>query len=295
MQQKHKKLERLILFREVANSLSYTNAAEKLGISRGHLSGQIKRLEQEMGLTLFIRSTRSVKLTGEGERVLAGMEKIHVALLELEREAAIEKSSIEGLIKITAPTLFTHRFLLEITAQFKVLHPLIQFTIDCSYTSYDLNISDFDIAFRATNQPPQNMIAKQLFSYSPCCCAAKSYFEQYGKPEHPSELLSHQCLSAPDLTSWSFLDIEIAVKGWNQINDNFLLKQLGLQGEGIIRLPEYCVDKEIKQGSLEAIFQGQHLLTNKIFMIYPQLISQSKRLSAFVEFIQQYFLKRQYA
>ena len=68
----HKKLERLMLFSEVAQHLSFTLAANALGISRGHLSAQVKQLEKELGTPLLIRSTRSVRLSAEGQRVLEG-------------------------------------------------------------------------------------------------------------------------------------------------------------------------------------------------------------------------------
>ena len=119
MVKEHKKLERLMLFSEVAEHLSFTLAAEILNISRGHLSVQIRRLEQDMEMKLLIRSTRSVRLTPEGERVLIGMNKIRHDLLALERSAENEGKKIAGRIKITAPALFAERFLFDIFSKFK--------------------------------------------------------------------------------------------------------------------------------------------------------------------------------
>ena len=125
MMKEHKKLERLMLFSEVAEHLSVTAAAEKLNISRGHLSTQIRRLEQDMEMVLLIRSTRSVRLTPEGERVLTGMNKIRHDLLELERSAEHEGNIVAGRIKITAPAGFTERFLFDIFSKFKQNEDLI--------------------------------------------------------------------------------------------------------------------------------------------------------------------------
>lgn len=289
MMKEHKKLERLMLFSEVAEHLSFTIAAQKLDISRGHLSAQIRRLEKDMGMTLLIRSTRSVRLTGEGERVLAGMNKIRHDLLELERSAEHEGQAIEGLIKVTAPALFTQRYLLDIFEKFTYLHPSVRFSIDCSYTAFDLNRSDFDLAFRATNEPPQNMIAKMLFSYQHCCCASPEYFTQNGKPETPADLKLHQCLKGHDQPKWSFKSEDVPVQGWLEVNDNHMLKDLALNGVGLIRVPKYVVEQELSTGTLEQIFADDMPQGSKIFMIHPQLIHQSKRLTAFIDFARHYF------
>ncbi len=289
MKQQHKKLERLLLFSEVAQSLSFTIAAEKLGISRGHLSAQIKKLEADMGVPLLVRSTRSVRLTGVGERMMSGMDKIRLAIIELERSAEQEGEAIEGIIKITAPALFTHRYLLDITSKFNQLHPEVIFSIDCSYTSHDLNRKDFDLAFRSTSKPPLNMVAKALLSYNHLICASSKYFVRHGKPKTPQELTNHQCIRGQDDNKWSINKDEIPISGWLQINNTLMLKQLALSGEGIIRVPSYFVDQEVDAGLLELIFETPSISKSQIQMIYPQLLQQSKRLNTFIKFTTEYF------
>lgn len=285
----HKKLERLMLFSEVAQHLSFTIAANSLGISRGHLSAQIKQLEKDLDTPLLIRSTRSVRLSAEGQRVLESMEQIRRSLLELERNVEHEGQAIEGMLKITAPAQFTERFLLDICDQFKQQHPLITFSIDCSYTSYDLNRSDFDMAFRATNEPPQNMVAKPLFSYRHVCVASPSYLSQNSKPNHPSELATHQCLSGQDFQTWPFEGIDVPLSGWIQLNDNHMLKKLALQGQGIIRVPDYLVSEEVECGALDVVLSSFMPTGRTIYIIHPQLIHQSRKLNAFIEFTRAYF------
>lgn len=278
-----------MLFSEVAQHLSYTVAAENLGISRGHLSSQVRRLEKDMGMTLLIRSTRSVRLTTEGQWVMNGMEKIFHDLLELERSVANEGQAIEGLLKMTAPVQFTERYLLDICNQFKTLHPKIEFSIDCSYTQHDLNKSDFNLAFRATNQPPQNMVAIPLFNYTYYCCASPEYFKKYGKPVEPTDLSHHQCLRGQDQHSWAFNNVEIISNGWLQINNNHLLKSQALKGMGVIRVADYMVDQEIADGHLELVLNDAQTDGKSMYIIYPQQIQHSKRVSAFIQFCKDYF------
>ena len=242
-----------------------------------------------MGVALFIRSTRSVRLTSVGERMMSGMDKIRLAVIELERSAEKEGQGIAGVIKITAPALFTNRYLLDITSKFNQLHPAIKFSIDCSYTSHDLNRNDFDLAFRSTPTPPLNMIAKSLVSYNHIICASNEYFVRFGKPKVPNELLRHQCIRGQDDNIWSVNNNEIPINGWLQINNTLMLKQLALSGEGIIRVPSYFVDQEVEAGLLEPIFENQYMKKNQIQIIYPQLLQQSKRLKTFINFTIEYF------
>jgi DNA-binding transcriptional LysR family regulator len=83
----------------------------------------------------------------------------------------------------------------------------------------------------------------------------------------------------------------VPVDGWLKINDNHMLKTLALKGEGIIRVPDYLVDQEIKEGTLVAILESEMPAGQTIFMIYPQLIHQSNKLNAFIEFTKEYFNK----
>ena len=290
MLKEHKKLERLMLFSEVAQTLSFSVAAESLGISRGHLSTQIKQLEKDMGLALLIRSTRNVRLTEQGKRVLAGMEKIRLSMLELERSAEHEGHAIDGLLKITAPSQFTERFLLDICSEFKQLHPAISFSIDCSYTRHDLTRSNFDLAFRATATPPENMVAKPLLNYHHCCVASPEYLTRCGTPLEPEDIQQHQCLRAQDQASWHFDNHQVSADGWLQINDNNMLKRQAIMGLGLIRVPDYLVDKEIAEGKLQLVLADFSQDAKKIYIVHPQLIQHSKRLSAFIHFVRTKFI-----
>ena len=288
-QQEHKKLERLMLFSEVAKQLSFTKAADFLNISRGHLSHQIKVLEQELGTVLLVRSTRSVKLTQAGQNVLASMAEIKQVLLTLNRKTREDITQISGQIKITAPQQFAQCYLFDICQQFKNRYPNIEFAIDISYTNFDLHRSDFDLAFRATNQPPQNMVAKKLFDYQHICCAAPSYINQYGAPTSVAELSEHQCLSWNSRTLWWLDDREVEVNGWLATNDNRQLVAHALQGQGIIKQPDYTIANEIEAGTLIKVLAECKTEQRSIYLLHPQLLSQSKRLHVFSQFVQAYF------
>ncbi|MBR9728546.1 LysR substrate-binding domain-containing protein [Shewanella intestini] len=288
MLREHKKFERLFLFAEVARQLSFTEAANTLGISRGYLSEQIKQLEQELGRPLLIRSTRSVKLTAQGQLVLARMGSIKSSLIDLDRQIRHDHASLSGQIRITAPSLFTQRFLLPICREFNQAYPEVTLSIDCSYKTHDLTQNDYDLALRATNNPPQNMVAKKLYQYRHICCASPHYLKQFGIPTSIEQLQQHQCLTAIEHETWWLNKQPLNIKPQISINDNRMLKTLALQHHGIILVPEYLVDEDIAQGKLVTVLPDVITERFNTYLIHPQLIDQSTRLTTFIQFTKQW-------
>jgi DNA-binding transcriptional LysR family regulator len=284
--QQHKKIECLMLFVEIAQQLSFTKAAQNLAISKGYLSDQIKKLETELGCPLLVRTTRSVRLTHEGEKILEQGKIIKATMLDLERNVYQEHNDIAGEISITSPKMFTERYLLDMCHDFKIQHPEVSFKIESSYTNHDLNQDDFDLAFRATYTPPSNMVAKALFSYHRCLCASPDYVAKNGMPMSLDALKLHACLTEVESQNWSFKSGHITAKGWLIINDYQLLKQQALAGRGIIRVANYYVDKELKEGRLIKVLENEVIDGPRIFLLYPQLIYPSAKVTAFIQFVQ---------
>ncbi|WP_019615408.1 LysR family transcriptional regulator [Psychromonas ossibalaenae] len=285
--QQHKKIECLMLFVEIAQQLSFTKAADNLSISKGYLSDQIKKLEKELKCPLLLRTTRSVRLTPEGEKILRQGKKIKSTMLDLERNIHQEHNALTGVIRITAPKLFTESFLLDICHAFQQRYPEIYFVLDSSYINYDLNQDDFDLAFRATLEPPQNMVAKELFSYQHCLCASPGYLALQGTPKTIKDLSKHQCLSALEPRNWPLKSAHATVNGWLTINDHHLLKQQALAGKGIIRVAGYYVNKELQQGTLHKVLEEQYTHGQSIYLLYPQLIYPSAKIKTFISFVQE--------
>lgn len=293
MQKMHKRFERYALFSEVAKQLSFSKAADNLGISRSYLSSQINQLEQELETSLLIRSTRNVRLTTAGEKILAKMQFINASILELEKELDHTKSDVSGLLRITAPTIFSHRFLIDICHQFQQQYPEIEFDLDVGYNREDLTKSHFDLAIRATNNPPDNMVAKKLIPYQHICCASPEYLEKHGVPTHPDELVNHNCLSDPNLRRWQFVDgtktIEVETDGNMLLNDNLLLLTAAQQSIGIIKMPSYLVQPSLDSGQLVQLLPNYFIARSNIYLIYPPQLRSSNKLAAFIDFTQKWF------
>ncbi|KZN30330.1 LysR family transcriptional regulator [Pseudoalteromonas luteoviolacea] len=288
----HKRIELIMLFVKLAEELSYTKAALALGVSKGHLSEQIKKLEQHLKTPLLLRTTRSVKLTQYGHQVFDQGKRLRAELYNIERSVSSE--NVEGLLRLTAPRMFAQTFLLDICAQFKAQHPNIEFEINASYQTHDLNVQDYDLGFRATINPPQDMVAAKLLTYHHALVASPQYLSNCPVLSDPEDLAEHQCLTVNSYTTWHFFQQQVKVKGWLTTNDNTLLKSHALNGHGLFKVASYFVQQELQAGELhEVLSQYTQQPNNCIYLFYPQTIYPTHKLKTFVTFVKHYFANQQ--
>ncbi|WP_232365146.1 LysR substrate-binding domain-containing protein [Salinimonas marina] len=133
--------------------------------------------------------------------------------------------------------MFAERYLFGLCKAFRQQHPGMIFDINCSYTTFNLHQQNIDLAFRATNTPPQDMVVHTLFTYRHVLVAAPDYLANHGTPVTATELLQHNCLLTQHLRTWPLGDDSIAVTGSLITNENHLLRQQALEGEGLFVLP----------------------------------------------------------
>lgn len=308
MDKQHKKLERLYLFSEVARCLNFSLAADRLGISKGYLSEQIKALEQQLGVQLLVRTTRNVRLTSEGVAALEKLTIVRKHLLELERGLDTQKTEVDGRLRLTAPLMFANACLPKAFCEFRRRYPKVSFHLDISYERHDLSGSPFDIAIRSTREPPENMVAKELLTYEHWYCASPDYLSRHGVPHQPSDLSpsaspcdtepsteltgsqSHQCIFSSDITGWEFDGQSVPIDGPCVVNDPQFAMSLARAGEGIIRLPDYAAAEPVHRGEFMRLFPGYKTSGKKLFLVYPQTLNAPARLSVFMAFLCEYVL-----
>lgn len=291
MSKSHKKLERLLLFYEVAQQLSFSKAAEQLAISRSYLSQQIRSLEQDLHTQLLIRTTRTVRLTTEGHKVFLQAQIMHHNLLDLERDLEHSGEDVAGILRVTAPAAFADSFLVQLCQGFSQRYPEVSFEIDVGHHLEDLHERNFDLAIRVTAQPPQNMVARQLTHYSHWVCASPQYLAAHFVPQQPSELAELQCLAFPNWRAWTFnragKSEVIEAQGQFAVNDNNILIKAALNHQGVIRVPEHLLWEHVKAGRLQRVLSLYQVEPRQVWMLYPPKIEHSSRLQHFVAYLQE--------
>jgi len=285
-----KRVEKLMLFNEVAFHLSFSKAADQLGVSKSYLSSKIKNLELELQTPLIVRTTRSVRLTPEGAQIYAQTQRIKNQVTELDRLLNLQASDVTGVLRLTAPKMFAESVLYKLCAEFKRHYPEVRFEINSSYEVLSITDTEVDFAFRATRNPPENIIASHLFDYEHCLVASPEYLSRYEPLTQVGQLSQHECLATLHQKEWPLASATVEAQGWLYSNQNELLKSAAINHMGIIRIASYFVKDELTRGELVQVLPDEtRKESGAIYLLYPQLVFPSAKAQAFVQFVKRYF------
>jgi DNA-binding transcriptional LysR family regulator len=247
-------LDDMALFVAVARAGSFTQAGINLGMSNGYVSRRIAAHEKQLGVRLFDRNTRQVRLTQPALRFFDRCASL-LDELRLTHEALRETAeSPAGIVSVSVPVEFGVFWLAPTLGKFAELHPSVKVKIDLSPHQADLITENIDIAIRVGPFVGDNLIAQRLCDIEMGLYASKKYCALHGKPEHPQELAKHRCIPLLGTNSWIFTRpdgvIEIPVDGAFSTNNMSLMLQLIQIDQGIAVLPRKLASVPLRTGEL---------------------------------------------
>lgn len=254
----------LTLFVRTADAGSITAAAAQLDISTAAASAALKRLEKQLEIQLFIRSTRQLRITVEGERFLLYCRN---ALAELDiGKSAIHalEGKVAGELRISAPSDLGRNLLLGWIDEIMDEHPDLSINLMLGDALADFYLDRVDLAIRYGVQRDSSMVAFRLASLDRVICASPSYLASHGMPQLPSDLQNHNCLlmnrnnrindlwefTPADKTDEVGATIKIRVTGNRESNDGDLVRLWAIAGKGIAYKSRLDVAKDLRAGSL---------------------------------------------
>lgn len=270
----------LVWFQAVAELRSFTKAAARIGVAQSTLSHTIRQLEARMGFPLLTRNTRNVALTAAGERLL---KTITPRLAEIEDEIADlmalrEKPS--GSIRLT---LSDHALESTVWPKLKpVLKDYPDISVEFSIDSGFRNIVEegFDAGVRLGESIEKDMIAVRIGpDWRLVAVASPGYFANRGSPEHPQDLLRHNCInmrhiSSGGLYAWEFekdgQPLRVRVDGQLTFNNSYAMIGAAVAGLGIAYVPEDIVAAQIKAGTLVQTLDDWSPFFEGYYLYYPQ-------------------------
>src|ERR1700756_2010330 len=168
------------LFCLAAEPGSFTAAANAAGVTPAAVSRSISRLEKRLGVRLFVRSTRSIRLTEGGREYFDQCRAALGQLAEAERRVTGEQVQPSGSIRISAPTTYGHHRLLPMLPLFRAKYPLIKLEVHISNRNVDFHEENFDLAIRFRTQPDSTMVARQIEDASLVIVASPAYLKRAG-------------------------------------------------------------------------------------------------------------------
>ncbi|WP_299637090.1 LysR family transcriptional regulator [uncultured Ruegeria sp.] len=205
-------------FLAVAETGSLSAAARHLNRSQPTLGRQVQNLEDELGVSLFDRHARGLKLSESGSQLLPMAQQMHSAMTAFSLAAAGQSQQLEGSVRITASVFASHHLLPPILADIRRQEPTIQLELVATDTTENLLYREADIAVRMYRPAQMDIISRYLGDVPLCFCAARSYLDRMGRPKTPEEIFTH------DLVGFDANQEIIKAmreKGWPASRDSF--------------------------------------------------------------------------
>ncbi|WP_170789200.1 LysR family transcriptional regulator [Ruegeria lacuscaerulensis] len=284
------KIDRMRAFALVAKNASFTAAAQRLGKSARLVSKYVADLEDALGVQLLNRTTRSVSLTDAGATYLTMCEPLLDGFDELEETVRNAQTSLQGVIRISAPTGFGSVRLAPSLAAFATLHPEVEIDLQLSDLRVSIIEEGLDLAVRIGPMRDSSLKIRQLGPMPLIICAAPAYLARAGVPQHPLELANHDCILDGNMSEpalWRFSidgeDVAVQVSGRLKANAPAASAQLAVSGAAIARCPAYTVARELKSGALVELFSDHRVTPYVVAALFPQNRRLTTRVRALID------------
>lgn len=274
-----KSLNDLDIFVRTAENGSLSATARALDLTPAATSAALKRLEAELGVQLFVRSTRSLRLTPPGELFLEQCRPALLALQQASQQLVSGEQALRGVLKLSAPSDLGRNLLLPWLNEFQNLHPNVDIRLQLSDRMANVYSDPVDAAFRYGKPPDSSLVALPLApSNRRVLCASPAYIAKYGVPATPHELSAHGCLcfmlgdEIHDRWRFSFEgapEITVRVKSVNVSNDGDAVRRWALLGKGIAYKAGFDVATDLLEGRLCALCTDWTTEAVPLFLVVP--------------------------
>jgi len=281
------------IFVGVVDAGGFTAAARQMGHSTSHVSKEIARLEERLGVRLLNRTTRSLSLTDPGRVYYEQCRQIADDAADAMRSVTETHAAPRGLLKISAPVSFGLGYLADALPAFLSDNPDVSLDMEINDRMVDVVSDGFDVVLRIGELKDTSLIARQITTTQGVTVAAPDYWRRHGKPRHPSDLTAHTCIGyslAQAPSRWTYQDhsgrpIHVDVTTRVLCNSAEMECALALGGTGVTRLPEFACRRELADGLLEPVLVDFQRPPMGIFAVYPHRRHLAKKVRAFIDFL----------
>ena len=269
-------LQAMRVFVRVAELNSFSGVAKQLGVARSVITRQVAALESHLGTKLMARSTRRLTLTSEGASYLEKCRVILNLVDAAETGIAQERLTPRGLIRISVPLSFGLKRVMPHLLEFVRLYSEVNVDMDYSDRRVNLIEDGIDLSIRITPKLESSDVVRKISHSRLCVIASPDYLARCGTPQHPSELIHHQCLGytiAGGQQAWQFL-INGQLQNFplrSQINANNgeVLTEAAAQGLGITCQPDFIAKPALSAGKIKEILTNFSMPELGIYAMLP--------------------------
>ncbi|EPS2707826.1 LysR family transcriptional regulator [Cronobacter turicensis] len=287
-----KQLQDMALFALVAETGSFTAAAQKAGLPKSSVSQRISQLEAHVGLRLLNRTTRTLSLTFAGEHYLVHCREMLDASERADLAIQRLRDNPSGRLRITSPAGIGATLLARMNAEFLARYPDITLEVFISDDVRDLVMEGFDVALRTGKPQDSSLIGRKIGHCPRYLLASPAYLAQHPVLTHPAQLVDHRVIVHRAWTEWLLQrDRELYRCHLNQMHqtDNLLYaRESALAGAGVTLLPAFLLDDTLKQGALINILPEWTVTGNDLYLVYPGRKLNAPALVSYINFALEY-------
>jgi DNA-binding transcriptional LysR family regulator len=285
----------LTAFAAVAEHQSFTRAANYLGISTPSLSQTIRCLEERFGVRLLNRTTRSVSLTEAGEQLLGHLNPVLEGVEKAVDAINVFRDKPAGTLRLTVHPVAATTMIAPLVARFSAEYPAIRLEISVDDERKDIVSERFDAGIHLGDGIAQDMIAVPVGGrFRLSTVASPDYLARMAAPSVPDDLRQHNCIRYRWATNgagdpWKFEKadrrVEVAVDGSLTVNDLDLALRAGLDGVGVVQLPEAWVSPLVAEGALVRLLADWSPRWSSFFLYYSSRRHLPVKLRTLVDFL----------
>jgi DNA-binding transcriptional LysR family regulator len=280
-------------FLAVARHSSFSGAARELGVSRSAVSQSVRQLEQQLQVTLVVRTTRSVALTDAGRRLVEGSRPALGQLVAALQQAGAAAGETVGRIRLSVPRAAVPFVIDPVLPTFRARHPGIELEIAVDDRLVDIVAEGYDAGVRLTESIERDMVQVRLTDpFRFVVVGAPSYLKERGVPERPKDLLQHECITFRSQTTGALYAWElergrktwrVPVRGSIVGNDADVIASFAVKGLGLAYAFEPMVLQALQAGRLQRVLEPYAALVPGFFIFFPSLAQRSGPLRLFVQ------------
>lgn len=289
-------LESMHIFTKVVEAGGITKAAEQLNLAKSAVSKRLSELEQQLGIKLINRTTRTSSLTEAGQSYFIKCKLILEEVDDLNCHVSAIHQELNGTIKLAVPLTFGVMHLVPALDDFSKAHPKLKLDIDFSDRKVDLVEEGIDLAIRIGNLTSSTLQAKAIAPIHHVLCASPAYLAEHGNPSTPNALKSHQLLryrqqplSGVELRDNKNQAITVPMETHCIANNGDFLKAMAVSGHGIIFMPTFIVWEELAKGTLLPIMSDYHFNSVHAYALYPKTRYLPQKVRKLIDFLSDYF------
>lgn len=288
-------------FARVVEAGTFTRASDSLAMPKATLTKLVQTLEAHLRTRLLNRTTRRVTVTPDGAAYYERVVRLLADLDEIDGSMALSQASPKGRLRIDISGPLANLLLIPALWDFHARYPDIQIDIGVTDRPVDLVAENVDCVVRGGEITDQSLIARRIGEMSCLACAAPSYIEKFGEPQHPSDLdRDHYVVgyfSAQSGRRWPFSfvsggeTVEVAGRYIAAFNDGSSYVEAAVAGLGVIQAPIFMVREHFDDGRLLPVLTNWTTDPMPLHVVYPPNRHLSAKLRIFVDWVAEIFAK----